>query len=51
LEEQRTIVEHIKKETIRMDSMSLVTQRTIELLKERRISIISDAVTGKLRVQ
>jgi type I restriction enzyme S subunit len=47
LDEQHAIVEHIKKETTRIDAMCLITQRSIELLKERRSALITDAVTGK----
>jgi type I restriction enzyme S subunit len=49
--EQRAIVGHIKNETTRTDKMNSATQRSIVLLKERRISIISEAVIGKTRAR
>lgn len=50
LEEQRAIVAHISAETAKLDALRMVTERTIGLLKERRIALISAAVTGKLEV-
>lgn len=48
LKEQRTIVDHIARETAKLDAVRAATERTIELLKERRSAIIAAAVTGQL---
>lgn len=48
LEEQERIVEHIRRETKRLDELRHATEKTIELLKERRAALISAAVTGQL---
>ena len=50
LEEQRTIVDHVDRETIKIDAIRAATRRTITLLNERRAALISDAVTGQLEV-
>ena len=50
LEEQRTIVDHVDRETIKIDAIRAETRRTITLLNERRAALISDAVTGQLEV-
>lgn len=50
LTEQRAIVEHISKEMTKLDAMRRVSQRTIDLLKERRSALITAAVTGQLEV-
>lgn len=49
-EEQRTIVEHIARETAKLDAVRAATERTIALLKERRSALIAAAVTGQLDV-
>jgi len=49
-EEQRTIVEHIARETTKLDAVRAATERTIALLKERRSALIAAAVTGQLDV-
>ncbi|MFO0962324.1 MAG: restriction endonuclease subunit S [Phycisphaerales bacterium] len=49
-DEQRTIVEHIARETARLDAVRAATERTIALLKERRTALIAAAVTGQLDV-
>ena len=50
LAEQRAIVAHIAAETAKIDALSQATQRTIDLLKERRAALIAAAVTGKLKI-
>ena len=50
LEEQKEIVEYIEAETAKIDRLQAATQETIELLKERRSSLIAAAVTGKVSV-
>lgn len=51
LEEQRSIVDHIRKETGMLDSIGAATERTISLLKERRSALIAAAITGQIDVQ
>lgn len=48
--EQRAIVRHISTETARIDAISAATERTIQLLQERRAGLISAAVTGKIEI-
>jgi type I restriction enzyme S subunit len=49
-DEQRAIVEHIARETAKLDAVRAATERTIGLLKERRSALIAAAVTGQLDV-
>jgi type I restriction enzyme S subunit len=48
--EQRAIVEHIARETAKLDALRAATERTIALLKERRSALIAAAVTGQIDV-
>lgn len=50
LDEQRAVVEHIARETAKLNSVSAATERTIALLKERRSALIAAAVTGQIHV-
>lgn len=50
LPEQRAIVEHIQRETAKLDALREATERTISLLKERRSALITEAVTGKIQL-
>ena len=50
LAEQRAIVTYIATETVKLDAMRAATDRTIDLLKERRAALIAAAVTGQLDV-
>ena len=50
LNEQTTIVQHIEAETSRIDVKIAKTQRIIELQKEYRTALISEVVTGKIKV-
>lgn len=50
LDEQRAIVDHIVRETAKLDAVRAATERTIALLKERRAALIAAAVTGQLDV-
>ena len=50
LEDQTSIVEHIETETGRIDSKIAKTQRIIELQKEYRTALISEVVTGNIKV-
>ena len=48
LEEQDKILEMITRETSRIDLLTEKTQRSINLLKERRAAFITAAVTGQI---
>lgn len=50
LEEQKAIAEYIEKETAQIDAKIAKTQRIIELQQEYRTALISEAVTGKIKV-
>lgn len=50
LDEQHAIVKHISAETANLDALKSATERTIGLLKERRVALIAAAVTGKIKV-
>ena len=50
LEEQSTIVRHIETECTRIDSKKTKTEKLIELLTEYRTALISEVVTGKIKV-
>ncbi|MDO8631759.1 MAG: restriction endonuclease subunit S, partial [Phycisphaerales bacterium] len=45
---QREIVAYAAQETAKLDALRLSTERTIDLLKERRAALIAAAVTGKI---
>ena len=49
-DEQTAIVQHIEAETSRIDVKIAKTQRIIELQKEYRTALISEVVTGKIKV-
>lgn len=46
--EQRAIVAHIAAETTKLDAMRSATERTIDLLTERRAALIAAAVIGRI---
>ncbi|GAB4323755.1 MAG: hypothetical protein Kow00127_16460 [Bacteroidales bacterium] len=50
LAEQQTIVRHIEKEIARIDAKKAKTEKLIELLQEYRQALISEVVTGKIKV-
>jgi type I restriction enzyme S subunit len=50
LKEQQEIVEYLDKHTKEIDDLVSMEQRKIELLKEYRQSLISEVITGKLKV-
>jgi len=50
LKEQQEILEFIQAEQAKIDEMSRVTSRSIELLKERRTSLITETITGQLKI-
>ncbi|MFH2030879.1 MAG: restriction endonuclease subunit S [Bacteroidota bacterium] len=49
-EEQHQIVQHIETETERIDGTISKIEKEIELLAEYRIALISEVVTGKIKV-
>lgn len=51
LEEQKTIVTHLNRETSQIDALSAKAREMIDVLKERRQALISAAVTGKIDVR
>ncbi len=51
LDEQRAIVAHIRTETGKLDTLQVASERTITLLKERRVALIAAAVTGQIDVE
>jgi type I restriction enzyme, S subunit len=51
LEEQTDIVNFIKTETTRIDTIISKSKKEIELLKEYRTALISEVVTGKIDVR
>jgi type I restriction enzyme S subunit len=48
--EQCAIVARIAKDSLQLDTLRAATDRTISLLKERRVAMIAAAVTGRLNV-
>lgn len=51
LEEQKEIVAHIEKETSKIDKTIDLYKKQIDLIQEYRISLIAQAVTGKIDVR
>mgnify|MGYP001214713637 CR=1 FL=1 len=49
-EEQKQIVKHIETETSRIDNTIYKIEKEIELLQEYRTALISEVVTGKIKV-
>ena len=50
-EEQKKIIAFLDRETAKIDSLIEKCETAIELFKERRTALISDAVTGKIDVR
>lgn len=50
IQEQQSIVAHIEKKITKIDSQITKANRRIELLEELKHSIITEAVTGKIKV-
>lgn len=50
LKEQKIIVNHIQTETERIDTLILKTEKEITLMQEYRTALISEVVTGKVKV-
>lgn len=51
LREQVAIADHIEAETARIDGLITLTERSIDLLREKRAAQITAAVTGKIDVR
>jgi len=51
LPEQHAIAEYLDAETARIDGLIADAERAIELLRESRAALITDAVTGKMDVR
>ena len=51
IDEQKKIVAYLDKETTKIDTLIKKCETAIELLKERRTTLISAAVTGKIDVR
>jgi type I restriction enzyme S subunit len=51
LAEQTAIIEFLKTETAKFDTLTAEAQRAIDLLQERRTALISAAVTGQIDVR
>jgi type I restriction enzyme S subunit len=50
IKEQKEIVEYLDKNTKDIDDLVSMEQKKIELLKEYRQSLISEVITGKIKV-
>lgn len=51
IDEQCAITNYLDRETTRIDVLRLKTQKTIDLLNERRAALISAAVTGQIALR
>lgn len=51
LHEQHAIVEHIARETAKLDALRAAIERSIALLNERRAALIAAAVIGEIEVE
>jgi len=51
LDEQKGIIDTIRRETAKIDTLIAKAKRSLELLQEHRSSLISAAVTGKIDVR
>lgn len=47
-DEQQEIVDHIQRSTSQIDALMSKTDQSIEMLRERRMAVITAAVTGKI---
>lgn len=50
LDEQYVIIDHIAKETAKLDAVRDLTKLSIDLLKKRRAALIAAVVTGKIEL-
>jgi len=51
LDEQKAIAQHIADESARIESLTIAANKSIELLQERRATLVSNAVTGQIDVR
>ena len=51
MDEQCAIIAHIANETSKLDEFRIATERTMELLRERRSALVAAAVTGQIDVE
>lgn len=51
MQEQREILNYITEQTAKLTRVAAATEKTISLLKERRLALISAAVTGKIALE
>ena len=51
IDEQLEIVDYLKTELAKFDTLTAEAQRAIDLLQERRTALISAAVTGQIDVR
>lgn len=49
-EEQKQIADYLDKELAYIDSMKKKIEQSIELLQEYKVSLISHAVSGKIKI-
>jgi restriction endonuclease S subunit len=49
--EQRRILDHLDRETAKIDTLIAKTERHIGLAKERRVALITAAVTGQIEIR
>ncbi|MEM7535038.1 MAG: restriction endonuclease subunit S, partial [Chloroflexota bacterium] len=50
IDEQKKIVDYLDTQTQKLDKLSQTIYNAIDLLQERRVSLISAAVTGQIEV-
>ena len=51
VDEQRTILDHIRIGSVKLDAVHAATNSTVKLLKERRAALIAAAVTGRIDIK
>jgi type I restriction enzyme, S subunit len=51
LQEQEKLADHLDQQTTRIDGLITLTERSIDLLREKRAALITAAVTGKIDVR
>ena len=51
LDEQHAIIEYLTRETAKIEDLKATTERSIDLLRERRAAMIAATVTGKIDVE
>ena len=51
LAEQHDIIDYLKRETTQIDTLTAKARGMIEVLKERRLALLSAAVTGRMDVR